>query len=161
MTKAAAMTALDLYASPETLPASDAARIGKLLGLNDNETMDDVALAERVSQGLKPAAAAALGQVIGMPRVVGQIIPEATLRRARTSRKPLSREMSERLYEVGRVVDAVGRAYRGDSAAVVRFLNRPHQLLNGRTPLAMAQSSSAGAEAVINMVRRADAGFAV
>ena len=81
MTKAAAMTALDLYASPETLPASDAARIGKLLGLNDNETMDDVALAERVSQGLKPAAAAALGQVIGMPRVVGQIIPEATLRR--------------------------------------------------------------------------------
>ena len=155
------MTALDLYASPETLPASDAARIGKLLGLNDNETMDDVALAERVLQGLKPAAAAALGQVIGMPRVVGQIIPEATLRRARTSRKPLSREMSERLYEVGRVVDAVGRAYRGDSAAVVRFLNRPHQLLNGRTPLAMAQSSSAGAEAVINLVRRADAGFAV
>jgi len=62
MTKAAAMTALDLYASPETLPASDAARIGKLLGLNDNETMDDVALAERVSQGLKPAAAAALGE---------------------------------------------------------------------------------------------------
>ncbi len=52
-------------------------------------------------------------------------------------------------------------AYRGDSAAVVRFLNRPHQLLNGRTPLAMAQSSSAGAEAVINLVRRADAGFAV
>ena len=139
----------------------DAAETMALLGLNDNETMDDVALAERVSQGLKPAAAAALGQVIGMPHVVGKLIPEATLRRARTSRKPLSREMSERLYEVGRVVDAVSRAYHGDTAAIVRFLNRPHQLLGGRTPLAMAQSSSAGADAVINLIRRADAGFAV
>ena len=69
--------------------------------------------------------------------------------------------MGERLYEVGRVVDAVSRAYHGDTAAIVRFLNRPHQLLGGRTPLAMAQSSSAGADAVINLVRRADAGFAV
>ena len=99
------MTALDLYAQPEALPASDAARIGRLLGLNDDTPLDDVALAERVSQGLKPTSAAALGQVIGMPHVVGKLIPEATLRRARTSRKPLSREMSERLYEVGRVVD--------------------------------------------------------
>lgn len=155
------MTALDIYAQPEALPASDAARIGRLLGLNDDAPLDDVALADQVSRGLKPTSAAALGQVIGMPHVVGKLIPEATLRRARTSRKPLSREMSERLYEVGRVVDAVSRAYHGDTAAIVRFLNQPHQLLGGRTPLAMAQSSSAGADAVINLIRRADAGFAV
>ncbi|QYF86563.1 antitoxin Xre/MbcA/ParS toxin-binding domain-containing protein [Brevundimonas sp. PAMC22021] len=155
------MTALDIYAQPEALPASDAARIGRLLGLKDGAVLDDIALADQVSRGLKPTSAAALGEVIGMPHVVGQLIPEATLRRARTNRKPLSREMSERLYEVGRVVDAVSRVYHGDTAAIARFLNRPHPLLNGRTPLSMAQSSSAGADAVINLVRRADAGFAV
>ncbi|GAW42037.1 hypothetical protein SH203_02450 [Brevundimonas sp. SH203] len=155
------MTALDLYAQPAALPASDAARIGRLLGLKEDKALDDVTLADQVSRGLNPTSAAALGQVIGMPSVLGKLIPEATLRRARTSRKPLSREMSERLYEVSRVVDAVSRTYHGDTAAIVRFLNRPHQLLGGRTPLAMAQSSSAGADAVINLVRRADAGFAV
>jgi putative toxin-antitoxin system antitoxin component (TIGR02293 family) len=155
------MTALDIYAQPEALPASDAARIGRLLGLSDDAPLDDVGLADRVSRGLKPTSAAALGHVIGMPQVVGKLIPEATLRRARTSRKPLSREMSERLYEVGRVVDVVSRIYHGDTSAIARFLNSPHPLLGGRTPLTMAQSSSAGADAVINLVRRADAGFAV
>ena len=69
--------------------------------------------------------------------------------------------MSERLYEVSRVLDAVSRTYHGDKAAIVRFLEKPHRLLGGYTPLEMAQSSSAGAEAVINMLRRAEAGFAV
>ena len=69
--------------------------------------------------------------------------------------------MSERLYEIGRVVDAVSRAYHGDTPAIVRFLNAPHPLLAGRSPLDMAQSSSAGAEAVINLLRRAEAGFAL
>lgn len=66
----------------------------------------------------------------------------------------------ERLYEVGRVVDAVGRAYRGDRDAIEAFLNRPHPLLDGETPFDRARSSSAGAEAVLNLVRRAEAGIA-
>ena len=69
--------------------------------------------------------------------------------------------MSERLYEVSRVLDAVSRTYHGDKAAIARFLEKPHRLLGGHTPLGMARSSSAGAEAVINMLRRAEAGFAV
>ncbi|HEV7229614.1 antitoxin Xre/MbcA/ParS toxin-binding domain-containing protein [Brevundimonas sp.] len=155
------MTALDIYSEPQTLPSGDAARIGRLLGLDDGPALNDVTLADRVASGLRPASAAALGDVIGMPQVIGRVIPEATLRRARKARKPLSREMSERLYEVGRVVDAVGRAYHGDAALVSRFLGDPHPLLGGRTPLDMARSSSAGADAVINLVRRASAGFAV
>ena len=85
----------------------------------------------------------------------------AALRRVRKARKALSRQLSERLYELGRVVDAVSRAYHGDRDAIDAFLNRPHPLLEGETPFDMARSSSAGAEAVLNLIRRAEAGMAL
>lgn len=155
------MTAFELYGQPEALPGSEAARIGLILGLKNNGPIDDVGLAEQVSNGLNVKSAETLGGLIGHGHVVGALIPEATLRRAKKNRRALSREMSERLYEVSRVVDAVSRVYHGDSAAITRFLERPHKLLGGRTPLSMAQSSSAGADAVVNLIRRAESGFAV
>ncbi len=155
------MTALDLYSDPSALPGSEAGRIGMLLGLKAPQQIDDIGLAERVSNGLRVASAESLASLVGRMHVVGPLIPEATLRRAKKNRKALSREMSERLYEVSRVLDAVSRTYHGDKAAIARFLEKPHRLLGGHTPLEMAQSSSAGAEAVINMLRRAEAGFAV
>lgn len=88
------------------------------------------------------------------------LVPEATLRRAKRARRPLSREHSERLYEVARVVDAVGRAFHGDRRRIDAFLDRPHPLLDGETPLELAASSSAGADAVLNLLRRAEAGVA-
>lgn len=155
------MSVLELYNQPSALPGSEAGRIGLLLGLTSVRPLDDIDLAEHISTGLPVASAEALADLIGRTHIVGPLIPEATLRRAKKSRKALSREMSERLYEVSRVVDAVSRTYHGDTAAISRFLEKPHRLLGGRIPLAMAQSSSAGAEAVINMLRRAEAGFAV
>lgn len=154
------MSAFELYAEPAKVPANDADRIAKILGLIGDDPFDDVTLATRISDGLRPAAAKALGDIIGTRQVVGPLIPEATLRRARKSRKLLSREMSERLYEVGRVVDAVSLIYHGDRNLVSRFLNTPHHLLDHKTPLEMAGSSSAGANAVVNLLRRAEAGIA-
>ena len=151
---------IQAYAEPDDLPASEAARVARLLAIDEPDTLSDVQLARRVSRGLLPLAAVALAEVLGRNRVVGPVIPEATLRRARRARKPLSRELSERLYEVGRVVDAVGRAYHGDRDAIDTFLNRPHPLLDGETPFDMARSSSAGADAVLNLIRRAEAGIA-
>ena len=155
------MIALEAYTNTETLPGTESGRVGLLLGLKDAAPIDDIGLADRIAKGLKVASAEALATILGRSSVVGPLIPEATLRRAKRDRKALSREMSERLYEVGRVVDAVSRTYHGDGEAISRYLNRPHQLLGGRTPLQMAQSSSAGAEAVINQLRRADSGFSV
>ena len=152
---------IQAYADPADLPASEAARVARLLAIDEPDILNDVQLAQRVSGGLLPRAAAALAEVLGRNRVVGPVVPEATLRRVRKARRPLSRELSERLYEVGRVVDAVGRAYRGDRDAIDTFLNRPHPLLDGETPFDMARSSSAGAEAVLNLIRRAEAGIAV
>ncbi len=51
--------------------------------------------------------------------------------------------------------------WRGDEAAARRFLNRPHQLLGGRTPLAVARESSAGAKRVVKLIGAARAGVAV
>lgn len=155
------MASLDLYGTPGGLPGTEAGRIGLLLGLDGANTLNDIGLAQQISRGLRVASAEALGALLGRGSVVGPLIPEATLRRAKKGRKALSREMSERLYETGRVLDVAGRIFHGDREAIARFLNRPHRLLDGQTPLEMAGSSSAGAEAVINLLRRADAGFAV
>ena len=72
--------------------------------------------------------------------------------------KPLPEKHSERVYELGRVIDALAQAYHGDAMRIDSFLNRPHPLLEGATPFEMAQSGSAGAHAVLNLVRRALAG---
>ena len=151
---------LQAYADPIDMPASEAVRVARLLAIDRPDLLSDVQLARRVSDGLLPQAAVALAQILGRNRVVGPVIPEATLRRVRKAGKPLSRELSERLYEVGRVVDAVSRVFHGDREAIVTFLNRPHPLLEGETPFDMARSSSAGTEAVLNLIRRAEAGIA-
>ncbi len=151
---------LEAYADPANMPASEAARVARLLAIDQPDLLSDVQLARRVSGGLAPQAAVALAEALGRKRVVGPVVPEATLRRMGKVGKPLSRELSERLYEMGRVVDAVSRAYHGDWKAIDTFLNRPHSLLEGETPFDMARSSSAGTDAVLNLIRRAEAGIA-
>ena len=152
---------LQVYADPIEMPASEASRVAMLLAIDEADILSDVQLARIVSGGLLPASAIALAEVLGRSRVVGPVVPEATLRRVRKAGKALSRQLSERLYEVGRVVDAVSRAYHGDRDAIEAFLNRPHPLLDGETPFDMARSSSAGTEAVLNLIRRAEAGTAL
>ena len=101
------MAVLDAYTTPGALPGTVSGRVSKLLGLTVSKAPDDVFLADQISKGLKAASADALSAILGRSSVVGPLIPEATLRRAKKEAKPLSREMSERLYEVSRVVDAV------------------------------------------------------
>ena len=153
---------LQVYADPIEMPASEASRVAMLLAIDEADILNDVQLARIVSGGLLPASAIALAEVLGRNRVVGPVVPEATLRRVRKAGKALSRQLSERLYEVGRVVDAVSRAYHGDRNAIEAFLNRPHpRMLDGETPFDMARSCSAGTEAVLNLIRRAEAGTAL
>lgn len=141
---------------------SQPSRIAALLGFENAGEIDDVALADRVAAGLGVGAATSLNSALEpVIDVVGGIIPEATFRRVRRARKPLSREMSERLYEVGRVLEVARQSYSGDDAAAKAFLTRVHPLLDGRTPLDLAQRSSAGADAVVNLLRRAEAGFSI
>ena len=155
------MNALEAYADPGRLPATEAGRLARLLMLDDAEHLDDVALARKVAAGLPTRAVSALEDILGLRRVAGKLVSEATFRRHRKSGKPLSRTHSERTYAFARVVDAVARAFRGDAARIDDFLTRPHPLLDGESPLDLATSSSAGADSVLKLVLRAEAGVAV
>ena len=139
--------------------AGQTAHIARLLAIADPDGCSDVNLAQRVADGLPPAAVTTMAEAFGgnKNRIVGPIVPEATFRRAQKAGK-LSREHSERLYEIGRVAIAVAWAYRGDPDRIEAFMARPHPLLEGATPFDMARSSSAGADAVLNLIQRAEAG---
>lgn len=141
--------------------ASEPARLAQILSLPEAAGASDVALARHVGQGLPVESVAGLASLLGRVEIVGPVVPEPTLRRMRKDRKPLPREHSERLYELSRIVDAVSRAYHGDAAKAQAFMTRSHPLLEGQTPLDLARSSSAGADAVLNLLRRAEAGVAL
>ena len=83
---------LQAYADPEGMPANEAARVAILLAIDGPDILSDVQLARRVSGGLLPEAALALAEALGRSRVVGPVVPEATLRRTRKSRRLLSRQ---------------------------------------------------------------------
>ena len=139
--------------------AGETAGMARLLAIADPDNCNDVSLARRVANGLRPAAVTAMAQAFGgnRSRIVGPVVPEATFRRARKAGR-LSREHSGRLYEIARVVVAVARAYRGDRERMEAFMARPHPLLEGETPFDMARSGPAGADAVLNLIQRAEAG---
>lgn len=155
------MIALDDYGRPGALPESVPARVAMLLGLGGAAKMDDLALADQVVMGFPVKAATRLAELISTAGGQVRVLSEPTLRRAKTTRKPLSREQSERVYELGRVLDAAARVFAGDPGMVARFLRRPNPVLDGRPPLDVARSSSAGAQAVINLLEEAEAGVAL
>jgi len=138
-----------------------ARRFARLMALEVGPEFDDVALAAWVANGLPTSVVAALCNALGRANIIGPVVPEATYRRLNKAGRPLPREHSERIYEVARVIDTVASAFHGDAAAVTRFLDTPHPLLRGQAPFDLARSSSAGADAVLNLVHRAEAGVAV
>ena len=156
------MMNLSAYADLARVPASESLRVANLLDLQVSAGFSEVDLARLVVHGLPIRSGKALkGLLRTLLNAQIDVVPEATLRRAAKARKTLSREHSESIYQIGRVIDAVSTVYRGDQQRIAAFLGRPHPLLDGETPLDMARSSSAGADAVLNLLHRAEAGVAV
>ena len=142
-------------------PLNEPTRLARLMGLDDAGELDDVELARRVADGLPTTVVIAFARILGRSKVIGLMVPEATYRRLSKQGKRLPREHSERIYELGRVLDALARVYHGNLENILGFLDDPHMLLGGETPFDMARSSSAGAETVLNLVLRAEAGMPV
>ncbi len=63
--------------------------------------------------------------------------------------------------ELRRVIEELRRIYRGDRDRVAAFLSRPHLSLDGETPFDVARSGPAGAERVLEIIGRAEAGVAI
>ena len=59
------MATLTEYATPETLPSTQAGRVGRLLGLRGKTPISDVSLASKIAEGLRPSSVDALVAIIG------------------------------------------------------------------------------------------------
>jgi putative toxin-antitoxin system antitoxin component (TIGR02293 family) len=89
-------------------------------------------------------------------RFIHALVPEATFKRRR---EHLTVEESERVERVARIV-AAAHALWDDGDEARAFLNAPHPLLEGRTPLAAARTG-AGARRVEEIIAALEWGLPV
>lgn len=145
-------------------PLSEAARMARFMGLPDWETMDDLSLAKRVGSGLPVSTVQKVADQVdpaSMYLKPHSLIPKATYYRRKEQNKPLSRGQSERIFSISKVFSETLRQYHGDRQSAALFLSRKHPLLGGYSPLEMALESVAGADLVLQLLEKAEAGVAV
>lgn len=147
-----------------TEPVSDAAEIARLMGLPSWRKINSLSLVSQVERGLPLQVVERVARVMAPddPRAKFTLLSRSTWSRLqKRSRQRLTREMSERVHGVARVLLEARRLWADDESAMVRFLNRPHLLLHGRTPLDVARESTAGADLVVRIIGEARAGVAL
>lgn len=143
--------------------ASETARIAYFVGLPSWRTIDDLGLVDRVKAGFPVAAVDTFVKRVDPGRRflrVSDIIPKTTLHRREKRQEPLSKDESERIFALAKVVAELMRIYGDDADLVARFLTSKHPLLSGRTPLSVTTDSMAGADLVMKLIAQADAGVA-
>lgn len=141
---------------------SEASRIARFLGLRGWPTMNDVRLVERVAGGLPIATASRLVRQLdpqGERLQVEDIIPRASYYRRKAQHKPLSKQQSEAVFALSKVFAETLRQYHDDKESALLFLSRKHPLLDGRSPLDVARESTAGADLVLKLLAKAEAGI--
>lgn len=148
----------------QAIPISEASRIAQFMGLRGWAKMDDLRLVRRVESGLPVSAARAIAQRIdpaGANLHVYDLIPKATYYRRKEQNKPLSKDQSEMIFALSKVFSETLRQYHDDQESASLFLSRKHSLLGGRSPLDVARESTAGADLVLKLLDKAEAGIAV
>ena len=126
-----------VLASKTTEPLGDAAEIARLMGLRSWRRMSSLSLVDQIERGLPLQAAERIAQAMAPdnPRAKYTLLSHSTWSRLRKRpRRHLTRESSERVHRVARVLLEARRLWADDDSAMVRFLNRPHLLLAGVRP---------------------------
>ena len=133
------------------------------MGLPSWRTMNSLSLVGQLRRGLPLRAVERIAQVIAdNPRAKFTLVSRSTWSRLnKRSHQHLTLELSERLHGVARLALEARRLWKDDQRAMVRFLNRPHLLLGGRTPRDVARQSTPGADLVVRIIGEARAGVAV
>ena len=90
---------------------------------------------------------------------VTDIIPKATYHRIKGG--TLTRDQSSRVLGLARVLTETMRQYHDDAELARMFLSARHPLLGGRSPFDLAKESPAGAQLVLDLLARAEAGIPV
>lgn len=137
--------------------AYQAVHVQDLLGVRPAKRETALNLAYSVQKGLPVSALENFaGRVCpdDARRFSYRVVPKPTLERRRRDKKPLTTDESDRLARIAKVF-AFGLEIFRDEAKVRTFLDRPHPMLDGRTPLDVAIATGPGADAVINLLGRA------
>lgn len=133
-----------------------AATIEALLGVNANAGNTRLGLANSIQSGLPVSALDRLAGAVAPDdaRFKFRLVPKATLeRRKKSATGHLTSEEGDRLARLAKVyVFALDIYHDGNSAR--EFLNRPHAMLDGKSPLDIALATGPGADAVINLLGR-------
>ena len=151
-------------ARDETEPLGDAAQIAQIMGLPSWRKMNSLSLVDQIEQGLPLRAVECVARVMAPddPQAKFTLLSRSTWSRLqKRPQRHLTREASERVHGIARVLLEARRLWADDESAMVRFLNRPHLLLGGRTPLDVARESTTGADLVVRIIGEARAGVAV
>jgi putative toxin-antitoxin system antitoxin component (TIGR02293 family) len=139
---------------------SEARRIAKFMGLADWAKVDDLGLVERVAKGFPVKTATVVIERIdpeGKFVRATDIIPKSTLHRRKHA---LTKDESEKIWALSKVFFEVLRIYHDDAGRAARFMIQEHPMLGGRTPIDLAKESIAGADLVLKLLAKADAGVA-
>src|SRR6267143_952582 len=134
-----------------------AATAAELLGVKPKNTETTLTLAYSVQKGLPVSALDKFAGRVSpndVRRITYRVVPKPTLERRRKAKQLLTTEESDRLARIAKVF-AFGLEVFRDEAKVRSFLDRPHPMLDGKTPLEIALKTGPGADAVINLLGRA------
>jgi putative toxin-antitoxin system antitoxin component (TIGR02293 family) len=143
---------------------SEASRLAAFLGLPGARRISDIGLVEQVEKGFPVRTADIIAKRVdptGRLLQAHDFIPRSTFHRRVKNVQPLTREESSKILAVARVFVELLRQYHGDSKLAAHFLLREHPMLGGRTPIDVAKESTAGADLVLKLLARAEAGVAV
>lgn len=143
--------------------ASEPVAMAAFMGLRKPGTYTSLTLANTVAGGIPLRSVEAVCKHIdptGQRFSIYDVVARPTYHRKKQQRKPLSKDDSEKVWQIARVWVEAMRHYRnGDDAAA--FLFRPHPLLEGRRPIDLTKESVAGTALVLNLLNEAEAGVAL
>ena len=141
----------------------DPGSIAAILGISARNAASNWDLAQSVERGLPLAALDKLAVILAPnnTQAIGyRFVPKATLERKRQKKAPLTPQESDKVVRVAKVAALALNVFR-DEDKVRDFLTRSHMMLEDRTPLDLALSTGAGADAVMTVLGRGAFGSAV
>lgn len=133
---------------------AQAASVEALLGVGTGKHATPLTLAYSIENGLPVAALDRLAERVAPDdtRFKFRLVPKATLERRRKSpSKRLTSEEGDRLARLAKVFSFALEIYKSPDKAR-EFLNRPHQMLDRKSPLDVALATGPGADLVINLL---------
>lgn len=147
---------------PDNLP--DNLDVETLLGIHAGKRGRWLRLASSIEEGLPVAALDRVADAVAPEdaQFKFRLIPKATLeRRRKSAARRLTDDEGDQLARIAKVFVFAADVYKGDVVRAREFLNRPHPMLEQRTPLDLTIGSGPGADIVINILGRAAYGGGV